>query len=38
MEQLLLLNAKNYDENMDEIVRVAVRSIIFIGDRLYCET
>ncbi len=38
MEQLLLLNAKNYDENMDEIVRVAVCSIILIGDRLCCET
>jgi len=34
MERLLLLDAKNYDEDMDEFVRVAVRGIIFIGDRL----
>ena len=34
MKQLLLLDAKNYDENMDELVRTAVRGIIFVGDKL----
>ena len=35
MKQLLLLDAKNYDENMDEFVRIAVRGIIFDGDKLF---
>lgn len=34
MKQLLLLDAKNYNEDMDEFVRVAVRGIIFIGKKL----
>lgn len=34
MERLLLLDAKNYDEDMDELVRVAVRGIIFVGNKL----
>ena len=34
MERLLLLDAKDYDEDMDEWARVAVRGIIFIGDKL----
>ena len=32
MKQLLLLDAKNYNEDMDEYVRIAVRGIIFDGD------
>ena len=34
MKQLLLLDAKNYDEDMNELVRTAVRGIIFVGDKL----
>lgn len=34
MERLLLLDAKNYDEDMDEFVRITVRGIVFIGDKL----
>ena len=34
MKQLLLLDAKNYDEDMDEVVRTAVRGIVFVGDKL----
>ena len=34
MKQLLLLDAKNYDEDMDEFVRTAVRGIIFVGNKL----
>ena len=34
MKRLLLLDAKNYDEDMDVWARVAVRGIIFIGDKL----
>ena len=34
MKQLLLLDAKNYDEDTDELVRTAVRGIIFVGDKL----
>ena len=34
MKRLLLLDAKNYSEDMDEFVRVAVRGIIFVGDKL----
>ena len=34
MKQLLLLDAKNYDEDMEELVRTAVRGIIFVGDKL----
>ena len=34
MKQLLLLDAKNYDEDMQELVRTAVRGIIFVGDKL----
>lgn len=34
MEQLMLLDGKNYDENMTELVRVAVRGIIFIGEKM----
>ena len=35
MKQLLLLDAKNYNEDMDEYVRIAVRGIIFDGDKLF---
>ena len=35
MKQLLLLDAENYDEDMDEFVRTAVRGIIFVGDKLF---
>ena len=34
MKRLLLLDAKNYDEDMDVWARVAVRGIVFIGDKL----
>ena len=34
MKRLLLLDAKNYNKDMDEFVRIAVRGIIFIGDKL----
>ena len=34
MERLLLLDAKDYDEDMDVWARVAVRGIVFIGDKL----
>jgi len=34
MERLLLLDANDYDEDMDEWARVAVRGIVFIGDKL----
>ena len=34
MKQLLLLDAKNYDEDMDKFVRTAVRGIIFVGNKL----
>ena len=34
MERLLLLDAKNYDEAADELLRVAVRAVIFVGNRL----
>lgn len=29
------MDAKNYDETMDEFVRIAVRGIIFAGDKLF---
>ena len=35
MKQLLLLDAKNYNEDMDEYVRIAVSGIIFDGDKLF---
>ena len=34
MKQLLLLDAKNYDDDMDELVRIAVRGIIFVRGKL----
>ena len=34
MERLLLLDAKDYDEDMDVCSRIAVRGIVFIGDKL----
>ena len=34
MERILLMDAKNYNEDMSEFVRVAVRGIIFVGGRL----
>lgn len=34
MERLLLLDEKNYDKDMDKFVRIAVRGIAFVGDRL----
>ena len=34
MERLLLMDAKNYDDNMPEITRVAVRGIAFVDGRL----
>lgn len=34
MDKILVLDAHNYDENMDEIYRVAVRGIIFIDAKL----
>ena len=34
MKRLLLLDAKDYDKDMDEFVRIAVRGIVFIGDKL----
>ena len=33
-KQLLKKKKKNYDEDMDELVRTAVRGIIFVGDKL----
>ncbi len=37
MERLLLLDAKDYDEDMVVWARVAVRGIVFIGDKLYYQ-
>ena len=34
MRQLLVMDAKNYDDSMEEILRVAVRAIIFAEGRL----
>jgi len=34
MERLLLLDAKDYDKDMGEFVRIAVRGIVFISNRL----
>ena len=34
MEKILVMDAKNYDPNLDEIYRVAVRGIIFIDGKL----
>ena len=34
MERLLLLDAKDYNDDMDVWARIAVRGIIFIGDKL----
>ena len=34
MKRLLLLDAKDYDKDMDEFVRIAVRGIVFISNRL----
>ena len=34
MERLLLLDAKDYDDDMDVWARIAVRGIVFIGDKL----
>ena len=34
MHKLLVMDAKNYDSNMDEILRVAVRGIIFVDGKL----
>ena len=34
MEKLLIMDAKNYTPDMEEIYRVAVRGIIFIDDKL----
>jgi len=34
MEKLLVMDAKNYDPNLEEIYRVAVRGIIFIDGKL----
>ena len=34
MERLLLLDSENYDEGMDELVRISVRGIIFVGDKM----
>ena len=34
MERLLLLDAKDYDKDMDEFVRIAVRGIVFIEGKL----
>ena len=34
MERILVMDAKNYDPNLEEIYRVAVRGIIFIDGKL----
>ena len=34
MDKILVMDEHNYDENMDEIYRVAVRGIIFIDGKL----
>ena len=34
MEKILILDAKNYSPDMDEIYRVAARGIIFIDGKL----
>ena len=34
MEKILIMDAKNYDTNLEEIYRVAVRGIIFIDGKL----
>ena len=34
IERLLLLDAKDYDDDMDVWARIAVRGIVFIGDKL----
>lgn len=34
MKKLLVMNAHNYDDNMDEIYRIAVRGIIFMNGKL----
>lgn len=34
MERLLLLDAKDYDDDKDVWARIAVRGIVFIGDKL----
>lgn len=34
MKKLLVLDEKNYDENLEEIYRIAVRGIIFRDDKL----
>lgn len=34
MEKILVMDAKDYDEGLDEILRVAVRGIIFVDGKL----
>ena len=34
MRQLLVLDEHNYDESMEEIVRISVRGIFFVGEKL----
>lgn len=34
MERLFLLDGENYADDMPEIVRIAVRGIIFVGEKL----
>lgn len=34
MKNILTMDTKNYDENLDEIYRIAVRGIIVINDKL----
>ena len=33
MKQILVMDAKNYDESLPEIYRVAVRGIIFVDGK-----
>lgn len=34
MEKLLVIDEHNYDDNLSEILRVAIRGIIFVDDKL----
>lgn len=34
MKRLLILDANDYSDEMDEVVRTAVRGIIFVGDKI----
>lgn len=34
MEKLLVMDERNYEEHMEELLRVSVRGIIFVGEKL----